>query len=120
MPPLVPYWIPFLGSALQYGKDPIGFLTECQQKVGRESVILEHLIIDITQYGNVFTFKMIGRRFTVVLGPQGTHFVMSGHSDAISAGQAQRVRAYLSHDFMHIISNHTEPYYTCFWGGRDL
>ncbi|KAI0092370.1 cytochrome P450 [Irpex rosettiformis] len=71
-PPVIPYWIPYLGSALQYGKDPIGFLNKCKE-----------------QHGNVFTFVMIGRRFTVALGPYGTHFVMSGQSNAISAGQAQ-------------------------------
>lgn len=32
-PPLVFHWIPFIGNAIAYGKDPYAFLTSCQKKV---------------------------------------------------------------------------------------
>ncbi len=33
LPPVVFHWIPFLGSALSYGTDPIQFLLRCREKV---------------------------------------------------------------------------------------
>ena len=33
LPPIVPYSIPFLGSAIQYGMDPVVFLKDCRAKV---------------------------------------------------------------------------------------
>ena len=32
-PPFVPYTIPFLGSAVAYGIDPLKFMSDCQAKV---------------------------------------------------------------------------------------
>ena len=33
-PPMLPYWIPFVGHAMSFKKDPAGFVRQCQQKVG--------------------------------------------------------------------------------------
>ncbi|KAI8904122.1 cytochrome P450 [Gorgonomyces haynaldii] len=59
-PPMVPYTIPFVGSAIEYGVDPIGFMKRNYQK-----------------YGDCFTFLMAGRRMTFCLGPDGNHFVFN-------------------------------------------
>lgn len=32
-PPVVFHWIPILGSAISYGRDPLKFLAKCRQKV---------------------------------------------------------------------------------------
>jgi sterol 14-demethylase len=33
LPPEVFHWIPFIGSAISYGNDPLKFLFECREKV---------------------------------------------------------------------------------------
>jgi len=32
-PPIVFHWVPFIGNAIAYGKDPYDFLISCQKKV---------------------------------------------------------------------------------------
>ncbi|XP_002128381.2 cytochrome P450 7B1-like [Ciona intestinalis] len=51
-PPIVPFWIPWLGSGLQYQKDPITFLRKQEKK-----------------YGPIFTVFMGGSYFTFVTDP---------------------------------------------------
>ncbi|OCH94411.1 lanosterol 14-alpha-demethylase [Obba rivulosa] len=68
LPPLVFHWIPFVGSAPAYGKDPIAFFTKCREK-----------------HGNVFTFILLGRRVTVALGPKGNDFVLGGKHTVLAA-----------------------------------
>ena len=53
-PPVVFHWIPWLGSAVTYGKEPYKFLFAAQAK-----------------YGDVFTFVLLGRNVTVHLGVAG-------------------------------------------------
>jgi sterol 14-demethylase len=59
-PPMVKYSIPFLGSAIPYGIDPVKFLQDCA-----------------AVYGDCFTFMMMGRRMTFCLNPEGNHFVFN-------------------------------------------
>ncbi|EMD31342.1 hypothetical protein CERSUDRAFT_119908 [Gelatoporia subvermispora B] len=68
LPPLVFHWLPFVGSAPAYGKDPIGFFTQCREK-----------------YGDVFTFILLGRRVTVALGPKGNDFILGGKHTVLAA-----------------------------------
>ncbi|KIY69104.1 lanosterol 14-alpha-demethylase [Cylindrobasidium torrendii FP15055 ss-10] len=70
-PPLVFHWLPFVGSAVQYGMDPLTFFAENQRK-----------------FGNVFTFVLFGRKVTVCLGPQGNNFVLGGKSTVFNAEDA--------------------------------
>ncbi|KAE9399843.1 cytochrome P450 51, partial [Gymnopus androsaceus JB14] len=44
-PPVVFHWLPIVGSAIEYGNDPMKFFVACQAK-----------------YGNVFTFILLGRK----------------------------------------------------------
>lgn len=39
-PPIVFHWVPFVGSAIIYGQDPVKFLKNCQEKVGALLVIV--------------------------------------------------------------------------------
>ncbi|KAG8922031.1 Lanosterol 14-alpha-demethylase [Tulasnella sp. 418] len=71
LPPLVFHWIPWFGSAAQYGDDPLNFFFRCREK-----------------YGDVFTFILLGRRMTVALGPKGNNFILGGKLSQVSAEEA--------------------------------
>jgi hypothetical protein len=49
---------------------------------------LSHVIL---QYGDVFTFVLLGRKVTVALGSKGNNFVLGGKSTAFSAEDAYTV-----------------------------
>nr|CAB3235938.1 25-hydroxycholesterol 7-alpha-hydroxylase-like [Phallusia mammillata] len=51
-PPIVPYWIPWLGQGLNYQKNPFTFVQACAKK-----------------YGPIFSVFMGGRYFTFVTDP---------------------------------------------------
>ncbi|CCH61337.1 hypothetical protein TBLA_0E02810 [Henningerozyma blattae CBS 6284] len=70
-PPLVFYWIPWLGSAVPYGTKPYEFFQNCRDK-----------------YGDIFTFYMMGRMMTVYLGPKGHEFVFNAKLADVSAEDA--------------------------------
>ncbi|KAF9525119.1 lanosterol 14-alpha-demethylase [Crepidotus variabilis] len=72
-PPEVFHWLPFIGSAIAYGDNPLQFYFDCQQK-----------------YGDVFTFVLFGRRITVALGAQGNNFILGGKSTVFNAEDAYR------------------------------
>ncbi|KAF8896411.1 lanosterol 14-alpha-demethylase [Infundibulicybe gibba] len=69
-PPVVFHWLPFIGSAIEYGKDPLKFYFACREK-----------------YGDVFTFILFGRRVTVALGAKGNDFILGGKSTIFNAEQ---------------------------------
>ncbi|KAH9478634.1 Lanosterol 14-alpha demethylase [Psilocybe cubensis] len=70
-PPVVFHWVPFIGSAIAYGNDPVKFLLDCQQK-----------------HGDIFTFVLLGRRMTVALGTKGNNFILGGKSHQLNAEDA--------------------------------
>ncbi|KAF9048601.1 lanosterol 14-alpha-demethylase [Panaeolus papilionaceus] len=70
-PPVVFHWLPFIGSAIAYGNDPLNFFFEAQKK-----------------YGDVFTFILLGRRVTVAVGPKGNNFILGGKSTVFNAEDA--------------------------------
>ncbi|KAL5529922.1 ERG11_1 [Sanghuangporus sanghuang] len=70
-PPVVFHWLPIIGSAIEYGNDPIAFFRKCQEK-----------------YGNVFTFILLGRKVTVALGPKGNNFILGGRHSQMNAEDA--------------------------------
>lgn len=70
-PPHVFHWIPFVGSAIEYGTNPVPFFTKNKEK-----------------YGDVFTFTMLGREITAALGAKGNNFVLGGKSLDFNAEDA--------------------------------
>ncbi|EDO17684.1 hypothetical protein Kpol_1004p61 [Vanderwaltozyma polyspora DSM 70294] len=70
-PPLVFYWIPWVGSAVTYGSKPYQFFGDCQKK-----------------YGDCFSFMLLGRIMTVYLGPKGHEFVFNAKLADVSAEAA--------------------------------
>ncbi|KAH8175212.1 cytochrome p450 domain-containing protein [Sarocladium implicatum] len=64
-PPVVFHIFPFIGSTVEYGVDPYKFFFRCR-----------------AQYGDCFTFIMLGKPTTVYLGPKGNNFILNGkHAD---------------------------------------
>ncbi|KAF2663098.1 14-alpha sterol demethylase Cyp51B [Microthyrium microscopicum] len=59
-PPVVFHWFPVIGSTITYGMDPMQFFKRCQ-----------------AQYGDIFTFVLLGRRMTVYLGTKGNEFILN-------------------------------------------
>lgn len=72
-PPLIKYWIPWVGSAVPYGQAPYEFFEKCRKK-----------------HGDCFTFLMMGRLMTVYLGPKGHEFVLNAKLADVSAEDAYK------------------------------
>ncbi|KAJ2441833.1 Lanosterol 14-alpha-demethylase, partial [Coemansia sp. RSA 2424] len=70
-PPIVPYYIPFIGSMLEFGIDPIKFIRKNQKF-----------------HGNYFTFLMFGRRMTVCVDIDGNDFVFNAKHSCVTAEDA--------------------------------
>lgn len=69
--PTVFSWVPIMGNAVEFGKDPITFLKTCQKK-----------------YGDVFTFQLLNKKVTACLGPDGNQFVFNAKQNLASAAAA--------------------------------
>ncbi|KXT06234.1 hypothetical protein AC578_9148 [Pseudocercospora eumusae] len=67
-PPLVFHYVPFIGSTISYGIDPYKFFFACRQK-----------------YGDCFTFILLGKKTTVVLGTKGNDFILNGKLKDVNA-----------------------------------
>lgn len=67
-PPLVFHWVPVIGSTISYGIDPYNFFFSCREK-----------------YGDVFTFILLGKKTTVVLGTKGNDFILNGKLKDVNA-----------------------------------
>ncbi|KKA26386.1 hypothetical protein TD95_001391 [Thielaviopsis punctulata] len=67
-PPVVFHLIPFIGSTVTYGMDPIKFFDDCRKK-----------------YGDCFTFILLGTPTTVYLGPNGNDFILNGKLRDVNA-----------------------------------
>lgn len=69
--PVVFHWVPWLGSAVDYGMRPYEFFRENHEK-----------------YGSNFAFVLCGRTMTVCLGPSGNDFVFNAKINDVSAEDA--------------------------------
>ncbi|KAK4466351.1 cytochrome P450 [Cladorrhinum samala] len=67
-PPTVFHWVPFLGSAAAYGKNPHEFFRKCREK-----------------HGDIFTFVMLGRRMTAYFGIEGNDFILNSKNQELNA-----------------------------------
>lgn len=67
-PPEVFHIVPFIGSTITYGMDPFQFFFACYHK-----------------YGDVFTFKLLGKTVTVCLGTKGNEFILNGKLKDVNA-----------------------------------
>ncbi|PWA03462.1 hypothetical protein BB558_000373 [Smittium angustum] len=70
-PPMVWYWIPFIGSMIEFGIQPLTFMKKNRAK-----------------YGDYFTFLMFGRKMTICLGVDGNFFVFNAKHSSVNAEDA--------------------------------
>ncbi|KAJ1677543.1 Lanosterol 14-alpha-demethylase, partial [Spiromyces aspiralis] len=70
-PPMVRYYVPFIGSMIEFGIQPLKFMRKNQEK-----------------YGDFFTFLMFGRKMTVCLGTRGNDFVFNAKHSSVTAEDA--------------------------------
>ena len=68
LPPVVPHTIPFLGHAVSFGKDPLTFLQSNRDK-----------------FGDVFTFRMVGKDFTYLLGSDASTLFFNSKNEDLNA-----------------------------------
>uniref|UniRef100_A0AAX7VPG1 Lanosterol 14-alpha demethylase n=1 Tax=Astatotilapia calliptera TaxID=8154 RepID=A0AAX7VPG1_ASTCA len=67
-PPYIPSSIPFLGHAIAFGKSPIEFLENAYNK-----------------YGPVFSFTMVGKTFTYLLGSDAAALMFNSKNEDLNA-----------------------------------
>ncbi|KAJ5646660.1 hypothetical protein N7490_003032 [Penicillium lividum] len=67
-PPIVFHWFPIIGSTVSYGMDPYQFFFDCRE-----------------QYGDIFTFILLGKKITVYLGVEGNEFILNGKLKDVNA-----------------------------------
>uniref|UniRef100_A0A669D703 Lanosterol 14-alpha demethylase n=1 Tax=Oreochromis niloticus TaxID=8128 RepID=A0A669D703_ORENI len=67
-PPYIPSSIPFLGHAIAFGKSPIEFLENAYDK-----------------YGPVFSFTMVGKTFTYLLGSEAAALMFNSKNEDLNA-----------------------------------
>ena len=89
LPPVVFHYIPWFGSAAYYGEDPYKFYFECREKVS--SLVEEDALVTEQQYGDLFTFILLGRKMTVALGPKGNNLSLGGKVSQVCAEDAYTV-----------------------------
>lgn len=68
VPPHIPSSIPFLGHAISFGQSPIEFLTLAYQK-----------------YGPVFSFTMVGKTFTYLIGSDSAALFFNSKNETLNA-----------------------------------
>ncbi|XP_066571553.1 lanosterol 14-alpha demethylase [Amia ocellicauda] len=67
-PPYIPSSIPFLGHAIAFGKSPIEFLEQAYDK-----------------YGPVFSFTMVGKTFTYLVGSEAASLLFNSRNEELNA-----------------------------------
>jgi sterol 14-demethylase len=93
-PPVVFHWFPIIGSTITYGIDPYKFFFDNRAKVGFPFPWNSGLrigLIDFAQYGDVFTFILLGKKTTVYLGRQGNDFILNGKLKDVNAEEIYTV-----------------------------
>lgn len=68
VPPHIPSSIPFLGHAISFGQSPIDFLVAAHEK-----------------YGPVFSFTMVGKTFTYLIGSDASALLFNSKNDDLNA-----------------------------------
>ncbi|KAK7109246.1 lanosterol 14-alpha demethylase-like [Littorina saxatilis] len=68
LPPHIPSSIPFLGQAISFGQNPIEFLLAAYQK-----------------YGPVFSFTMVGKTFTYLIGSESAALFFNSRNENLNA-----------------------------------
>ncbi len=92
-PPVVFHWLPFIGSTVTYGVDPFKFFFDCQKK-GMEAwskAAVQSELTLVMEYGDIYTFILLGRKVTVYLGTKGNQFILNGKIQDLNAEEIYSV-----------------------------
>ena len=84
-PPVVFHLIPLIGHTITYGIDPYKFFFACREKVLYATPFIQRSVMTWFQYGDVFTFILLGRKTTVCLGTKGNEFILNGKLKDVNA-----------------------------------
>src|SRR4051794_1004774 len=92
-PPMVFHWFPIIGSTVTYGMDPYGFFFDCRAKVcsAQALILIQGSLSNDWQYGDIFTFILLGKKTTVYLGRQGNDFILNGKLKDVNAEEVYGV-----------------------------
>lgn len=90
-PPVVFHLFPVIGSTITYGMDPPRFFKENRKKVRPHAppLLLTFAalltLLRLRQFGDVFTFVLLGKKTTVYVGPSGNEFILNGKQKDVNA-----------------------------------
>lgn len=85
-PPSVFHWIPYVGNAVSYGMDPVGFFHKYRAKASFGTLVsFLTLSTNNHKYGDIFTFTLFGRKITCYLGIEGNDFILNGKLQDVNA-----------------------------------
>lgn len=85
-PPVVFHWVPVIGSTITYGMEPYKFFFACREKVRERSLVSPDATLTcVHQYGDVFTFILLGKKTTVYVGTKGNEFILNGKLKDVNA-----------------------------------
>jgi len=90
-PPVVFHWLPVIGSTITYGMDPFKFFFDNKAKVCFPPLRATCLQTDFLQYGDCFTFILLGKKTTVYLGTKGNEFILNGKLKDVNAEEIYTV-----------------------------
>ncbi|ETN36390.1 uncharacterized protein HMPREF1541_08667 [Cyphellophora europaea CBS 101466] len=68
LPPVVFHYLPIIGSTVSYGQEPYAFFFKCR-----------------AEYGDIFTFGLLGMKVTAFLGTKGNEFILNGKLKDLNA-----------------------------------
>jgi len=84
-PPVRSGWLPWLGCALEFGKEPLNFIKMTKDEV---TMMLHNNLMHCTQLGHVFTIHAAGKYMTFISSPAHyDYFFHTAHADFQKAVQ---------------------------------
>ena len=124
-PPLVPSYLPFIGSALSFSANPYAFLSSCRARYGEIFTVnlagrRMHFLCDPLSYPALFkhkqlVFDVVGNRIAVSVFDQGK---VSIQSEEVNKAIHSQYIKYLSGDQLEELTG-TTAYHLVQWMKRD-
>ena len=85
-PPIRSGWLPWIGCALEFGKEPLNFIKRTKDEV--RIMLQSKGLLFIVQLGHVFTIHAAGKYMTFITSPAHyDHFFHTAHADFQKAVQ---------------------------------
>ncbi|KAH9109970.1 hypothetical protein LEN26_013737 [Aphanomyces euteiches] len=94
--PTVPSWIPYLGSALDFSKDPVGFIRSCSAKYGS--------VFNVYLGGKTMTFFVYQKHYAMMLKHKSISHKQFSHDQMYAPKLSKPVEAYHTLRVPHLLS----------------